>query len=240
MKAIRNTPTHVGKTARLEPEVIGKRKHPHARGEDTSSSPGHSLLPETPPRTWGRRPRHEQLPCLLRNTPTHVGKTPEPLQSRPRPWKHPHARGEDYGFISSSSRISETPPRTWGRPKQLAKMGLIQRNTPTHVGKTGRILRTASGIRKHPHARGEDLTRLEACTASLETPPRTWGRQPKHATAENHVRNTPTHVGKTAAEGKAQLLPRKHPHARGEDTSSRIVILSQTETPPRTWGRRHI
>ncbi len=50
----RNTPTPVGTTETLAEALWYKRKHPHARGDDTCSSQGWPSLRETPPRPWGR------------------------------------------------------------------------------------------------------------------------------------------------------------------------------------------
>ncbi len=51
---------------------------------------------KTPPRMWGRRGLSGDFADLLRNTPTHVGKT-EKDELKPVTWeKHPHACGEDY------------------------------------------------------------------------------------------------------------------------------------------------
>ena len=50
--------------------------------------------------------------------------------------KHPHARGEDSYRSVCRLTNSETPPRTWGRPVDDFSPEDIDRNTPTHVGKT--------------------------------------------------------------------------------------------------------
>ena len=51
---------------------------------------------------------------------------------------------------------------------------------------------------KHPHARGEDLTKEVRC--------------------DKIERNTPTHVGKTVCAAVNGGVGSKHPHARGEDS----------------------
>ena len=50
--------------------------------------------------------------------------------------------------------------------------------------------------------------------------------------------NTPTGVGKTGEQGDTYYGSRKHPHGRGEDPISLVVIVIGLETPPRAWGRR--
>ena len=131
--------------------------------------------------------------------------------------KHPHARGED--------RRDASPD------------GLVDRNTPTHVGKTLMQWEDSLPVRKHPHARGEDRRGTRSMGMSAETPPRTWGRLETPSKTAVSPGNTPTHVGKTLEKGLYAFLKRKHPHARGEDPQSGTAPQSLTETPPRTWGR---
>ena len=52
---VRNTPTSVGKTARIAPIGDGIAKHPHERGEDQAVFLTRCPSAETPPRAWGRR-----------------------------------------------------------------------------------------------------------------------------------------------------------------------------------------
>ena len=183
---------------------------------------------ETPPRTWGRQPKHRAAENHLRNTPTHVGKTgtiPLPFRNRR---KHPHARGEDKRRASSSMPPEETPPRTWGRlngkPRDLSKL----RNTPTHVGKTRRLFAAWYLPEKHPHARGEDVLPPAISPQATETPPRTWGRRPEVNASLEGVGNTPTHVGKTSPVPCSSAARRKHPHARGEDTWNLLAFFLLT------------
>ena len=107
-----NTPTCVGKTKVYLCLTLGEMKHPHVRGED------------------GLRPNQH------RNTPTCVGKTPRYVCVAVLREKHPHVRGEDYGAGTEHNRISETPPRAWGRLRRKSTDTTETRNTPTCVGKT--------------------------------------------------------------------------------------------------------
>ena len=152
--------------------------------------------------------------------------------------KHPHACGEDWPTSGMTYLLLETPPRLWGR---LA----------THRIKIGLC-------RKHPHACGEDLFSISTCRAwaetpprlwgrhlprrpgnqlSLETPPRLWGRRRRARFRVSAKGNTPTPVGKTARSVAGTSIPRKHPHACGEDPACVPMPLLAEETPPRLWGR---
>ena len=152
----RNPPTHVGKTGAGDSTPAPVRKHPHARGEDDWPLLQSYCQEETPPRTWGRRRVWVGKELPRRNTPTHVGKTLTSSSHFLPPQKHPHARGEDVGTILVVSGMMETPPRTWGRRSASFINNGTSRNTPTHVGKTGRRKESAQAYEKHPHARGED------------------------------------------------------------------------------------
>ena len=137
--------------------------------------------------------------------------------------KHPHSRGEDTIRSPPTDRVPETPPLTWGRPKQNEIQNCEKRNTPTHVGKTKMGSKAALLKKKHPHSRGEDawLARLRICFT--ETPPLTWGRPEKIIKNLSRQRNTPTHVGKTFFEDSIEILKKKHPHSRGEDKAYLFV-----------------
>ena len=173
----------------------------------------------------------------MRNTPTHVGKTPSKTTGGISHRKHPHARGEDEDEKEYQDFKQETPPRTWGRRRNGPTTFSSSRNTPTHVGKTKSHGFCAMAFEKHPHARGEDGVPPAQGCYDEETPPRTWGRHCITQSGYGISRNTPTHVGKTVQPRKTAFKSQKHPHARGEDGRSSRVTALTIETPPRTWGR---
>src|SRR5690606_38677897 len=90
-----NTPTDVGKTGCVAVWGRCREKHPHGRGEDVTISQLPIQILETPPRTWGRRPKLPGSMQRTGNTPTDVGKTRKRWQCGRDCWKHPHGRGED-------------------------------------------------------------------------------------------------------------------------------------------------
>ena len=49
-----NTPTGVGTTNDLNIPNVRLKKHPHGRGDDHGGDGFGAVLPETPPRAWGR------------------------------------------------------------------------------------------------------------------------------------------------------------------------------------------
>ena len=78
---MRNTPTGVGKTQGQFPLKYPLWKHPHGCGEDMQLTHTTTVSPETPPRVWGRRLKEQGEEYLRGNTPTGVGKTPDPRKS---------------------------------------------------------------------------------------------------------------------------------------------------------------
>ena len=196
-----------------------RRKHPHGRGEDSEEVNGQELVPETPPRAWGR---------LCRSA-----------SGRRAVEKHPHGRGEDQIHRGQSRPGQETPPRAWGRLYDIGDFRVVKGNTPTGVGKTPSRRYRHRSSRKHPHGRGEDLSLGLGLGLGfgLETPPRAWGRHQASDRQWRAVGNTPTGVGKTDLHATKSCAIRKHPHGRGEDSVASTKISTYSETPPRAWGR---
>ncbi len=67
----------------------------------------------------------------------------------------------------------------WGRQSTVVVGSDLDRNTPTHVGKTKTILKIGEVKKKHPHACGEDTAKGKRPVLYQETPPRMWGRLSK-------------------------------------------------------------
>ena len=154
-----NTPTCVGKTQCSEGDGRHVGKHPHMRGEDLMRCTVTASFSETPPHAWGRRSFRRAGHLAERNTPTCVGKTGLAWRRGCGPGKHPHMRGEDISPAFWAAKAAETPPHAWGRPAAYAASGASLRNTPTCVGKTGKLALPARRTWKHPHMRGEDPER---------------------------------------------------------------------------------
>ena len=95
------------------------KKHPHGRGEDSPPEPVTFHAEETPPRAWGRHEGCYRAVQHGRNTPTGVGKTYPKGSRLHMSQKHPHGRGEDAPSHNSVSPPVETPPRAWGRQREI-------------------------------------------------------------------------------------------------------------------------
>ena len=218
---IRFTPTRVGKTERICISLPKELVHPHARGENAIRLHPYRLTSGSPPRAWGKLGRSDSASSGIRFTPTRVGKTATPSTSRRRTPVHPHARGENACAISRNDNPRGSPPRAWGKLKLPAPDRIPDRFTPTRVGKTLRCGAGHRGSSVHPHARGENEEReAERHRVRRFTPTRV-GKTKGRKVDFGRCRFTPTRVGKTRRAGYA--LPRRavHPHARGENGSSR-------------------
>ena len=174
----RNTPTGVGKRRQGGGFCEAGWKHPHGRGEEFVGE--------------------EHIGVELGNTPTGVGKSFSSPGNVRRNRKHPHGRGEEALPTLSEVPDSETPPRAWRRGRAIQHDRLARRNTPTGVGKSPRPSLLESVQQKHPHGRGEEVSRFFVFCFKLETSPRAWGRAIHPDERNLPVGNTPTGVGKRA------------------------------------------
>ena len=145
-------------------------------------------------------------------------------------------------MLPATHRDSPTHPHACGEDcSQVGHRAIVERPTPTHVGKTAG---------PWPYRIGRD------------SPPRMWGRpieEPglvplNHRLTPTHVgktgsgpgigkpfcqRPTPTHVGKTCHPPGGGCRESTHPHACGEDAVSlALVTAARVDPPPRMWGRR--
>jgi len=175
----RFTPTRVGKTPGVwftnAPETV----HPHACGENPMP-----LRPGSPG---------------LRFTPTRVGKTFVAFCCFYHFPVHPHACGENLSIICASASAHGSPPRVWGKLKDVPIRSGVYRFTPTRVGKTRLASSIQAATSVHPHACGENEWRQIVGNVKFGSPPRVWGKLLDIYNEVYQARFTPTRVGKTPA-----------------------------------------
>ncbi len=173
----------------------------------------------SPPCTWGQREPVPPYPAGTRFTPMHMGTT------------EPHWLGFP---ISPGS-----PPCTWGQRMFERRRGGRHRFTPMHMGTTVRPRAAKPCCAVHPHAHGDNKTRILPIHTHRGSPPCTWGQrrlgsrpggEPSvhpHAHGDNDApggrpagrdRFTPMHMGTTAPGSKRAMEP--------------------GGSPPCTWGQR--
>ncbi len=233
----RFTPTRVGKSS----NVSRLRCH----------------TPGSPPRVWGNPPQSSRFIYGARFTPTRVGKSGwgQCLHS-PRS-VHPHACGEIRHSRRDSSTARGSPPRVWGNQDGDNVYTLLDRFTPTRVGKSCAAKDPRSGLSVHPHACGEICANSSPNTNARGSPPRVWGNlfvvqiavvahrftPTRVGKSQSPRRNsccdprfTPTRVGKSVPSGCQSSLPSVHPHACGEIEVERARRRRNGGSPPRVWG----
>ena len=120
-------PTRVGNTLHRNFRHLRPADHPHACGEHFQAR--RKVI-------WGSLETMVNVVQYVRNTPTHVGKSPLETTDLTTEGKHPHARGEVSRPDKVYACLTETPPRTWGSPASSAMHIRAYGNTPTHVGKS--------------------------------------------------------------------------------------------------------
>ena len=91
----------------------------------------------------------------------------------------------------------EIPPLAWGKHVGSRPGIPVDGNTPTCVGKTSKMTRPTSCIRKYPHLRGENFKDDQTNKLHPEIPPLAWGKHLKRNKTLADFGNTPTCVGKT-------------------------------------------
>ena len=203
---LRNIPTRVGKTHQRQTKRRLESEHPHACGENVIFSPSLVTVDGTSPRVWGK----------LGTRPAKADNLPE----------HPHACGENASCVSALALISGTSPRVWGKLFRDRIDAQLKRNIPTRVGKTWPRAVSKSALTEHPHACGENSSRLAAVEPEPGTSPRVWGKRCGRHDRLQGSRNIPTRVGKTALQDNVPSAKTEHPHACGENSSICLNIFS--------------
>ena len=93
------------------------------------------LQPETP-RAWGGREVQADPLAHERSTPTCVGED----DANGTEWwltdGAPHVRGEDWANRIRARGNTGAPPRAWGGREQQPVVEIVDRSTPTCVGRT--------------------------------------------------------------------------------------------------------
>jgi len=142
--------------------------------------------------------------------------------------------------MSLPTQKSGPSPRTWGEPWARRIVSSGPRTIPTHVGRTIFSSRERIFSADHPHARGENGMRRGPGRRRTGPSPRTWGERRAARDTSPGARTIPTHVGRTTARPTPGRRPTDHPHARGENCSTRASITARAGPSPRTWGERFL
>ncbi len=201
----------------------------------TARSPG-TVGPS--PRAWGKHGAGPHLPPPGRSIPTRVGKTHRVVERAVEGTVHPHARGENNAAAAAVTYGHGPSPRAWGKLPRRKHPAAYIRSIPTRVGKTCTGLPRSTRSPVHPHARGENLYWFASQHAFPGPSPRAWGKRPDYCGAAGGCGSIPTRVGKTRSSGRRLVKKSVHPHARGENESSHLILEQRRGPSPRAWGKR--
>ena len=173
----RTIPTRVGRTPLDSPTPDQYPDHPHARGENSEWRRTEPCLNGPSPRAWGEPSAAATEARTRRTIPTRVGRT-QSAHALPALFPdHPHARGENQVLRSPNLKSSGPSPRAWGELQQVAHDFGRTRTIPTRVGRTCPQFVQRLSTPDHPHARGENVTRIDADGSVTGPSPRAWGEQ---------------------------------------------------------------
>ena len=112
---VRFTPTGVGKTPMSKSELSHLQVHPHRCGENVQEGRPMPIVGGSPPQVWGKPTLRARGALPYRFTPTGVGKTAIPNNSRMQLQVHPHRCGENTISRTVASSPSGSPPQVWGK-----------------------------------------------------------------------------------------------------------------------------
>ncbi len=202
-----------------------------AKGEAVGGGPS--------PRGWGERalpPPHLEY---RRTIPTRVGRTPRvdlPLRGLS---DHPHAGGENLGMVAHHRSNGGPSPRGWGERPRSVERRALGRTIPTRVGRTVGLRTEGSRHPDHPHAGGENSSRIASRASHNGPSPRGWGELTFESIPAGDRRTIPTRVGRTSRTGRSSSPTTDHPHAGGENAIKEGWDYNIVGPSPRGWGELH-
>ncbi len=234
----RAIPTRVGKTSNRTLVTPALPGHPHAGGENETRVHCAGVYRGPSPRGWGKPTLISQAEVPFRAIPTRVGKTSRETGRRCAVAGHPHAGGENGVNSPTADRSIGPSPRGWGKHSHPLWHGDLHRAIPTRVGKTASTMSANARSAGHPHAGGENGG-SSTDMAILDGPsPRGWGKQNAQRVPVVDSRAIPTRVGKTGWGKDTGPTRAGHPHAGGENNTSRCLGHLPSGPSPRGWGKR--
>ncbi len=232
----RTIPTRVGRTGRAGAINVVPADHPHASGENPYDDVTDGSVFGPSPREWGEQAQRARRQKDERTIPTRVGRTGTPSPNRLEVADHPHASGENDSHTDNRLRDVGPSPREWGEHHGPCMGRQSDRTIPTRVGRTLSGSRPAEMGADHPHASGENKE-FSARQCPIGGPsPREWGELGSKRAAGRLLRTIPTRVGRTVHNRFMCVENPDHPHASGENHSTRERMNSSTGPSPREWG----
>ncbi len=151
---------------------------------------------------------------------------------------HPHAGGENPFWPFWRAAAVGPSPRGWGEHADKEVPVARMRTIPTRVGRTSSPPPTQRRIPDHPHAGGENQVSNWPAVLRCGPSPRGWGELPQPGRIRQRSRTIPTRVGRTTEAKIRHALQADHPHAGGENVSSKTPAPKSLGPSPRGWGEQ--
>ena len=211
--------------------------HPHTRGDNVPTGAAPTQVSGSPPHAWGQSPCRSTCQNLIRFTPTRVG-TIKMTSPRVAPNSvHPHTRGDNLAEPEITSFKHGSPPHAWGQYLGTAPRQRVRRFTPTRVGTitSGHASLVIATV--HPHTRGDNFDVVQHAALRHGSPPHAWGQSILHAGRRRPDRFTPTRVGTMCWSLAHNWHWAVHPHTRGDNIGTLLVIAGYNGSPPHAWGQ---
>ena len=172
-----------------------------------------------------------------RFTPMHMGTTSSARRCCNRNTVHPHAHGDNGDGQGPVHAPGGSPPCTWGQPRLVYEVQASVRFTPMHMGTTAAGGGRPSAAAVHPHAHGDNVPLLGSSGPPCGSPPCTWGQRIDEDVHRGQLRFTPMHMGTTLVSAATRVALPVHPHAHGDNMSTRAQSWPAVGSPPCTWGQ---
>ena len=188
------------------------------------------------PRVWGERTLRAVARLGRRTIPTRVGRTSRPCSGRMRCPDHPHACGENEGYLCEDNSTVGPSPRVWGEHQAEDCDVGRGRTSPTRVGRNSPRRARCGASPDHPHACGENAQCLLERCQYVGPSPRVWGELRCSRPAPFRCRTIPTRVGRTHGCNVRIWAEPDHPHACGENYCRVFPRVFGHGPSPRVWG----
>ncbi len=232
----RTIPTRVGRTGMNKRPIYKSSDHPHACGENNGIARMERPHNGPSPRVWGEPGVGFRVQTVERTIPTRVARTLELKLHRMNTTDHPHACGENI-FSKVTFAMPDGPsPRVWGERPSQPSQPHRDRTIPTRVGRTSPDGLHLSPKTDHPHACGENVRYFFCCGWNSGPSPRVWGELRRLSGSFECLRTIPTRVGRTKWQNNSFGNDADHPHACGENSTTRCEPNSPNGPSPRVWG----
>mgnify|MGYP000942583320 CR=1 FL=1 len=211
--------------------------HPRAGGENVDVANDLDRIGGSSPRGRGKLEGFLSGALVGGLIPARAGKTHPHCRRRLLPPAHPRAGGENCDRAAVSHGLCGSSPR--GRGKHRAHLGRHLRPglIPARAGKTSSPPSSASSLRAHPRAGGENTTHGGWRRSGTGSSPRGRGKPRGNLSPPDARRLIPARAGKTRPYISRRAKCKAHPRAGGENFAHDLRRSCQLGSSPRGRGK---